>query len=107
VNKAKCSNTSNEDDLPWKTTSHGRRPTNIKSGIYQQPFIGSYSNFKLKFRLPKINFHILEMKTTSMEDDLQISKEEYHSNHCMEFRGKLIGYLKCGSAQPSLFYIII
>ena len=39
-----------EDDLPWKTTSHGRQPRNIKSGISQQPFIGSYSNFKLKFR---------------------------------------------------------
>ena len=33
-----------------KTTSNGRRPQNIKSGISQQPLIGSYSNFKLKLR---------------------------------------------------------
>ena len=30
-----------EDDVPWKMTSHGRRPRNIKSGISQQPLIGS------------------------------------------------------------------
>ena len=42
--------------LQMKTTSHGRRPQNIKSGISQQPLIGSYSNFKLKLRLPKIKF---------------------------------------------------
>ena len=36
-----------EDDLQWKTTSNGRRPQNIKMGISQQPFIGSYSNVKL------------------------------------------------------------
>ena len=28
--------------LQMKTTSHGRRPQNIKSGISQQPLIGSY-----------------------------------------------------------------
>ena len=27
-----------------KTTSDGRRPQNIKSGLSQQPLIGSYSN---------------------------------------------------------------
>ena len=31
-------------------------PQNIKSGKSQQPLIGSYSNFKLKLRLPKIEF---------------------------------------------------
>ena len=33
--------------LKMKTTSHGRLPQNIKSGISQQPLIGSYSNLKL------------------------------------------------------------
>jgi hypothetical protein len=34
--------------LQMKTTSHGRRPQNIKSGTSQQPLDRSYSNFKLK-----------------------------------------------------------
>jgi hypothetical protein len=50
--------------LQMKKTSYGRRPENIKSGISQQPLIGSNSNFKLKLRLPKKNLQILEMKTT-------------------------------------------
>jgi hypothetical protein len=33
-----------------KMTSSGRRPQNIESGIFQQPLIGSYSNFKLILR---------------------------------------------------------
>jgi hypothetical protein len=33
-----------------KTTSDGRRPQNIKSGISQEPMPGSYSNIKLKLR---------------------------------------------------------
>ena len=36
--------------LHMKTTSHGRRPQNIISGISQQPLFGSYSNFKLNLR---------------------------------------------------------
>ena len=32
-------NTQNED-LQWKTTSNGRRPQNIKSGISMQPLYG-------------------------------------------------------------------
>ena len=36
--------------LQMNTTSYGRRPQNIKSGIYQQPLIESYSNLKLKLR---------------------------------------------------------
>ena len=31
-----------------KTTSSGRRPQNMESGISQQPLVGSYSNLKLK-----------------------------------------------------------
>ena len=42
--------------LEIKTTSNGRRPQNIKSGISQQPLIGSYSNFQLKLLRPT---HIL------------------------------------------------
>jgi hypothetical protein len=37
-------------NFEMKTTSDGRRPQNIKSGIFQQPLIGSSSNFKLKLR---------------------------------------------------------
>jgi hypothetical protein len=47
-----------EDDLQLKTTSNGRQPQNIKSGIYQQSLIGSYSNLKLKLREPKLQFSI-------------------------------------------------
>ena len=36
--------------LQMKMTSHGRRSQNIKSGISQQPLMGSYSNFKLELR---------------------------------------------------------
>ena len=49
-----------------KNTSNGRRHTNIKTGISQQPLIGSCSNFKLKLRLPKIKF-----TNPWIEDDLQ------------------------------------
>ena len=39
-----------DKSLKIKTTSNGRRPQNIKSGISQQPLIGSHSNFKLKLK---------------------------------------------------------
>ena len=48
--KSECTKISNEDDLQWKMTTNGRRPQNMKSGIDQQPLVGSYSNFKLKLR---------------------------------------------------------
>ena len=86
------------DDLQWKTTSNGRwppmesKPQNIKGGISQQPVNGSYSNFKLKLMGLNQNWNAwnedyLQWKTTSngrqppMEDDLQILKAEYISNH--------------------------
>ena len=80
--QAQIKNASNEDDLQWKTTLNGRWPQNIKSGISQQPLIGSSSNFKLKLRgQNKIKNawyeDDLQWKTTSngrrppMEDDLQ------------------------------------
>ena len=45
-------------------TSNGRRTQNIKSGISQQPLIGSSSNFKLKLIGPNQNFILLIMKMT-------------------------------------------
>ena len=48
-----------------KTTFYGRQPHNIKSGISLQPLIGSFSNFKLKLRMPNYIVQILRMKTTS------------------------------------------
>ena len=48
-----------------KTTSNGRQPQNIKSGIFQQPFIGSYSNFKLRLWGQKQSVKTLKIKMTS------------------------------------------
>ena len=59
-----------------KTTSNGRRPQNIKSGISQQPLIGSYSNFKLSLRL--------QWRRQPMKEDLKILKVEYISNHVLD-----------------------
>ena len=51
--------------LETKTTSNGRRPQNIKSGISQQPLIGSFSNLKLKLRGPN------QIKNGKNKDNLQ------------------------------------
>jgi hypothetical protein len=48
-----------------KTTSNGRQPPKIKSGISQQPLIRSSSNFKLKLRGQIQNLIMVLMKTTS------------------------------------------
>ena len=40
---------------------------NIKNGISQQPLIGSFSNYKPKFRGPNIKSKLFEMKMTSNE----------------------------------------
>jgi hypothetical protein len=58
-----------------------RQPQNIKGGIYQQPHIGTYSNFKLKFIWPKHILKILQMKTTS--------------------NGRWTQNIKCGESQIS------
>ena len=68
--------------LWMKKTYNGRRPLNIKSWISQQPLIGSYSKFKLNLRSSNQSLQMLPMKTTSkIEDDLEIIKVEYLSNH--------------------------
>ena len=51
--------------LEKKTTSNGRQPQNIKSGISQQPMSGSFQNFELKLRGPNWKYKWLEIKTTS------------------------------------------
>ena len=95
-----------------KTTSNWSRPQNIKSRTSQQPPIGSYSNFKLKLRLPKIKFtnpwieDDLQWKTTSKYQKGKSQQPLYGlwlMSSYGEFRGKLRGNLKCGYAQPSLF----
>ena len=48
-----------------KTTSNGRQPQNIKSGISQQPLIGVYSNSKIKLRWTNYIIQILKIKMTS------------------------------------------
>ena len=52
--------------LKMKMTSIERQPQNIKSGISQQPLIGSSSNFKLKLRGPDNNKKLLEIKMSSI-----------------------------------------
>ena len=64
-------------------TSIGRRPQNIKSGIYQKPLFGSYSISKLKLRSP-IFYKSFKLRQLSMEDDLKILKVEYLSNHLLD-----------------------
>ena len=54
-----------------KTTSNRRQPQNIKSGISQQPLIGSSSNFKLKLRGPTQIHKCLKWRQPPIEDDLQ------------------------------------
>ena len=65
MTKLYYTNSLNEDNLQRKTTSNGRQPQIIKSGISQRPLIGSCSNFKLKLRMPNYIVQILQMKTTS------------------------------------------
>ena len=48
-----------------KTTSNGTWPQNIKSGISQQPLIGSYFNFKHKLGWPNHSLQIPKMETIS------------------------------------------
>ena len=53
------------------TTSKGRWPQIIKSGITQQPMIKSSSNFKIILRKPNQSRKLPGMKTTSIEGQLQ------------------------------------
>ena len=39
-----------------KKTYNGRQPQNMKSGILEQPMIGSHSNVKLKLSWPNQNW---------------------------------------------------
>jgi hypothetical protein len=65
-----------------KMTFHGRQPQKIKSGISQQPLIGSSSNFKLKLKGRYQILKLHDMKTAfhgrqpSMENDLKLLKVE-------------------------------
>jgi hypothetical protein len=79
-----------------KTTTHGRRPKNIKSGIAKQALIGFYPNFKLKLRCPNYIVQIFEIKRSSngrrtqIEDDLKILKGEQLSNQLLDHAEMLI-----------------
>jgi hypothetical protein len=53
------------DQIMLCKASNGRQPQNIKSGTSHQPFIGSYSNLKLRLRWSNQGVQILQMKTTS------------------------------------------
>ena len=84
---SECTKVSNQDDLNQKTTSNGRQPQNLKSGISQQPLVGSYSNSNLKLIGSTQIVHRYQIKMTSnvkqppTEDDLKIWKVEYLSIH--------------------------
>ena len=70
-----------------KTTSSGRRPQNMESGISQQPLVRSYSNLKLELIWSNQSVQRYQMKMTSngrwppADDDLKIWQVEYLSNH--------------------------
>ena len=64
-----------------KVTSNGRPPHKIKSGIYEQPLIGSYSNFKLKLKWLNKNWKCLKLRQPQMEDDLKILKVKHLRNY--------------------------
>ena len=51
--------------VEMKITSNGKCPQHIKSGISQNPLIGSSSNLKLKIRGQNQNKKSLAMKTSS------------------------------------------
>ena len=53
--------------LKMKSSSNGRWPQNIKSGISQQLLIGSYSNFKLQLRWPNHILKILKIRQPQVE----------------------------------------
>ena len=79
--KSECTKVSNEDDLQRKTTTNGRRPQNMKSGISQQPLVGSYSNLKLKLWDQIRVYKGIKSRRPPAEDDLKIWKVEYFSFH--------------------------
>ena len=54
---------------------------NIKSGISQQPLVGSFSNFKFKLRGPNQNHKGVKGRQLPMEEELKMLKAEFLSNH--------------------------
>ena len=76
--KSERTKVSNEDNLKRKTTSNGRQPQNLKSGISQQPLVGSYSHSNLKLIRSNQSVQRYQIKMTSngrqppMEDNLKI-----------------------------------
>jgi hypothetical protein len=101
----------------------------IKSGMYQQPHIGSYKNFKLKLTCQSNILQILKMKTTSygrrpqpnsgiskylligsysngrlppIEDDLKTLRVEYLSHHLSDHTQILNLSLNDPGRQPQV-----
>jgi hypothetical protein len=62
-------------------TSNGRWPQNIKSQIFQQPPIGSYSILNLSLDEQTILFKFIKWRRPLMEDDHKILKLRFLSNH--------------------------
>jgi hypothetical protein len=78
----------------------------FKSGISQQPIIGSNS----KFRWPNHIFKFSKRRRAPMENNLKILKVKHLCNHFMDLDlgqnwRKTQRKLECGSAQPSLLWI--
>jgi hypothetical protein len=73
-----------------KMTSNRRRPQNMKTGISQQPLVGSYSNLKLKLIGSNQSKQKYKMNMTSngrrppIEDDHTILKVEYINSHWLD-----------------------
>ena len=62
-------------------TSIGRQPQNIKSGIFQQPIIGS----NLSLDEQTTFYKSLKWRHPPMEEDLNILKVEYLSIHHLDY----------------------
>jgi hypothetical protein len=103
-----------EDNLKWKTNSNGRRPPMEDDLQWKTTSNG---------RQPPMEDDLQWKKTSNgrqppKEDDLQwkmtsngISQQLLYGSCLMssqgEIRGKVRGNLECGSAQLSLFHIIV
>ena len=67
-----------------KMTSNGKQFRNIKTGISQQPFIGSYSKFKGRLRRPMQDVQIPQIKMTSHGIQPQNIKSEISQHQLIE-----------------------
>ena len=112
VTKPNLTLTSNEDNLHNKMTSKYKKE-NISITA-----VRSYPNIKCKPRWPNETIQSLKWSRLKMDRNLKLLKIDYLSNHSNlsvksrpyfakgKFKAKPRGNLECGSAQPSLFWLL-